>query len=118
MDYATTLRKAILKLNQRGFSSFRASLPEYDPPTVLKSSKGEVVFSPDIEAEGMNGEKAYFEIAQKTGDESQLARKWELLHSLAQMKAGIFNVLVPQGHMRFTQDLARKYSMQLELAKL
>jgi hypothetical protein len=116
--YSTTVRSAILALDREGFQSFRAELPEYDAPSKLKAVDADSFFVPDITAEGRHGEKGYFEIAQKTENEAQLARKWDLLSRIAQMKQGIFKVLVPSGHMRFTQDLMRKYQLQFEVAKL
>lgn len=116
--YSTTVRSAILALDRAGFQSFRAELPEYDAPAKLKAVDADSFFVPDITAKGRDGEKGYFEIAQKTENDAQLARKWDLLSRIAQMKRGVFKVLVPSGHMRFTKDLMRKYQLQFEVAKL
>lgn len=116
--YPTSVRSVILALNMQGFENFRAELPEYEAPGSLVAQQEDTSFTPDITAMHRDGHKGYFEIAQKTTDESQLARKWELLSSMAKARNGIFKVFVPSGHMRFTQNLVSRYRLDLEIAKL
>jgi hypothetical protein len=115
--YHDLLEKAVKHVEARGFNEIRTDLEGYDTPISFSQQKEDVSYTPDISAKNNRG-KFYFEIAQKTEDVTHLVSKWKLLSTVAQMKNGGLNILIPYGHNRFTQDLVEQYNINANLIKL
>ncbi|MAY83372.1 MAG: hypothetical protein CMP59_04485 [Flavobacteriales bacterium] len=115
--YQELLEKAVQMVESRGFNQIRTQLDGYDQPQPFSQKKEDITYVPDISASNDRG-KFYFEIAQKTEDVEHLVSKWKLLATVASMKNGGLNILVPYGHNRFTQDILDNYNISANLIKL
>lgn len=115
--YQELLEKAVRMVEARGFDEIKTDLDGYDNPQPFSQQKDDIVYKPDISAKNSRG-KFYFEIAQKTDDVSHLVSKWKLLSTVAGMKNGGLNILIPYGHNRFTQDIIDQYNINAKLIKL
>lgn len=117
-EYKTLLRRAVKHISSRGFNSIKAELEGYEHPThyVAQNNK-KVNYCPDITAINERG-KYYFEIAKKTESIRELVSKWKLLETMAQLKNGQLNILVPYGQNRFAQELLAEHNINANLIKL
>lgn len=115
--YQELLNKAVQMVESRGFDQIKTQLDGYEEPQPFNQKKEDITYVPDISATNDRG-KYYFEIAQKTEDVAHLVSKWKLLSTVAGMKNGGLNILVPYGQNRFTQDLIENYNINANLIKL
>lgn len=117
ISYEDVLANVIENVKKQGYENIRADLSEYEAPHQLIGKTNDINFTPDVTAEKNEG-KAYFEIATKVDQPNELINKWKLLEMLAQMKNGKFQIFVPHGHMKFTQELIKDHNINAELVKL
>ena len=117
ISYDEVLTNVIEKVKKLGYNNIRADLTDYEAPHQLIGKTNNVNFTPDVTAEKNDG-KAYFEIATKMDNPNELINKWKLLETLASMKNGIFQIYVPHGHMKFTQELIKDHNINAELLKI
>lgn len=115
--YQELLTKAVELVESRGFNEIKTDLDGYDDPVAFNQKKEDTIYKADISAVNSHG-KFYFEIAQKTEDVTHLVSKWKLLSTVASMKNGGLNILVPYGHNRFVQDLMDQYNIDATIIKL
>lgn len=115
--YQELLEKSVELVKSRGFDEIKTSLEGYDDPISFSQKKEDNQYQPDITAINNRG-KFYFEIAQKTEDVQKLVSKWKLLSTVAGMKNGGLNILVPYGQNKFTQELVDQYNINANLIKL
>lgn len=106
-------------ISRKGYNNIRANVGDYETPAKLtRRVKGEEEsFIPDATAT-LNGRKSYFEVSLKTDNTRPVVTKWKLLSNLASMKNGKFFLLVPRGHMAFTNRILSRYPMEAEIIKL
>lgn len=106
-------------ISRKGYNNIRANLEDFETPAKLtRRVKGEEEsFIPDATAT-MNGRKSYFEVSLKTENTRPVVTKWKLLSNLASLKNGKFFLLVPRGHMAFTNRLVTQYTIEAEIVKL
>lgn len=117
-EYKELLKRAVNHVVSRGFSSVKAELEGYEHPTHYLGQKDRKVnYCPDITAVNGKG-KFYFEIAKKTESTRELVSKWKLLETMAELKNGKLNILVPFGQNRFAQDLITEHNINAKLIKL
>ncbi|MFY0600583.1 MAG: hypothetical protein JXR03_13005 [Cyclobacteriaceae bacterium] len=117
VPYDKLLGDVIGKVKKQGYSDIRADLEEYEAPTQIIGKTNDVNFTPDLTAIKDEG-KNYFEIAQKIENTRDLVNKWKLLETLAGMKKGTFQIFVPHGQMKFTQELILEHNIKAKLIKL
>jgi hypothetical protein len=117
VPYDKLLGDVIGKVKKQGYSDIRADLAEYEAPHQIIGKTNDVNFTPDLTAVKDDG-KAYFEIAQKIDNTRDLVNKWKLLETLATMKKGTFQIFVPHGQMKFTQELIAEHNIKATLVKL
>jgi hypothetical protein len=115
--YQELLERAVEMVESRGFDQIRTQLDGYDEPQPFLQQKEDITYVPDISAKNDKG-KFYFEIAQKTEDVEHLVSKWKLLSTVASMKKGGLNILIPYGHNRFTEEIIDQYNIKANLIKL
>jgi len=115
--YEKLLSSAIEIIKQQGYENIRADLDDYESPFQLKGKTNDTNYSPDVTATKNDG-KAYFEISTKMDDTNDLINKWKLLETLAHMKNGKFEIFVPHGHMKFTQELIKDHNINAHLRKI
>lgn len=102
----------------RGYQNVRANLDGYDTPAKLSRAKeDDEAFIPDATGV-LNGKKSYFELAQKTDDLQEVVTKWKLLSNLASYKNGKLFLVVPHGHLAFTNRILNNYPIQAEVIKI
>lgn len=117
-EYKVLLQRAVEHISSRGFNTIKADLEGYEHPTHYKAQNNKQLnFSPDITAMNERG-KYYFEIAKKTESTRELVSKWKLLETMAEMKNGQLNILVPYGQNRFAQELIAQHNINANLIKL
>lgn len=117
-EYKELLKRAVNHISSRGFNTIKAELDGYECPTHYISQRDKKVnFCPDITAVNERG-KYYFEIAKKTESIRELVSKWKLLETMAEMKNGKLNILVPYGQNRFAQELVAQHNINANLIKL
>lgn len=117
-EYKELLQRAINHITSRGFNTIKAELDGYEQPTHYKAQNdSNLNFCPDITAVNERG-KFYFEIAKKTESTRELVSKWKLLETMAGMKNGKLNILVPYGQNRFAQELVAEHNINANLIKL
>lgn len=116
-SYDELLSNVIERIKKQGYDNIRADLSEYEAPYQLIGQTKDVNFTPDVTATKNDG-KAYFEIATKVDNPNDLINKWKLLETLANMKKGIFQIFVPHGHMKFTQEIIRDHNINAQVVKL
>lgn len=111
--------KAVEIILKKGYGNVKANSEdlELEAPTSYLQPNKEDVFTPDLTATYL-GRKNYFEISLKTSGVRRLVSKWKLLSSLAKMRHGNFFLLVPRGHVRFTNQLIEEYNIDADLIKL
>ena len=117
VNYKELLEKAVEQLQRRGFSDIKAKLEGFEEPKSFSQKREDNTYIPDITAKNSKG-KFYFEIAQKTPDTSSMVSKWKLLATIAEMKNGGLNILVPYGQSKFTNELVEKYNINAKLMKM
>ncbi|WP_421879338.1 hypothetical protein [Marinoscillum sp.] len=117
ISYDEVLANVIDKVKKQGYDNIRADLSDYEAPHQLIGKTNNVNFTPDVTATKNEG-KAYFEISTKMDDPNDLVNKWKLLETLANMKNGTFQIYVPHGHMKFTQELIKDHNIHAELLKI
>lgn len=117
VQYEKLLGDVIVKVKKQGYSDIRADLEEYETPTEIMGKTNDVNFTPDLTATKDEG-KTYFEIAQKIENTRDLVNKWKLLETLAHMKKGTFQIFVPHGQMKFTQELVEAHNIKAKLIKM
>ncbi|MEO9476053.1 MAG: hypothetical protein ABJG41_10975 [Cyclobacteriaceae bacterium] len=117
VPYAKLLGDVIGKVKKQGFSDIRADLEDYEAPHQITGKTNDVNFTPDLTAV-KDESKNYFEIAQKIENTRDLVNKWKLLETLASMKNGTFQIYVPHGQMKFTQELVAAHNIKATLVKL
>ncbi|MFT6866579.1 MAG: hypothetical protein ACJA08_001410 [Cyclobacteriaceae bacterium] len=117
VPYHKLLGDVIVKVKKQGYSDIRADLEDYEAPHQIIGKTNDVNFTPDITAMKDEG-KAYFEIAQKIENTRELVNKWKLLETLAHMKKGVFQIYVPHGQMKFTQELILEHNIRAILIKI
>ena len=112
-------QKAVDLIRKKGFINIKANSEELDleQPTGYVQQREDDVYTPDLTALHL-GRKSYFEIALKTKQIKRLINKWKLMSRLAEVKHGNFFLLVPRGHVRFTNQLIDKYNIDADLIKL
>ena len=115
--YNELLSSVIERVKKQGYENIKADLSDYESPYQLIGQTKEVNFTPDVTATKNNG-KAYFEISTKMDNPNDLINKWKLLETLASMKKGVFQIFVPHGHMKFTQELVRDNNINARVVKL
>lgn len=116
-EYKELLQRAVQHVQSRGFASIKAELEGYESPTHYTAQQKGISYCPDLTA--MNGKgKFYFEIAYKTDATRELVSKWKLLETMAEMKHGKLNILVPYGQNRFAQELITEHKINAKLIKL
>ncbi len=111
------LKKAVKRLQSRGFDEIKTSLDGFDNPIGFSQKKSDVEYTPDLTAKNHKG-VCYFEIAQKTNDITRLVSKWKLLSTIADMRDSKFTILIPYGHNKFTQELVDQYKIKANLMRL
>lgn len=116
-SYNELLSTVIERVKKQGYDNIKADFSDYESPYQLIGQTKEVNFTPDVTATKNNG-KAYFEISTKVDNPNDLINKWKLLETLASMKKGIFQIFVPHGHMKFTQELVRDNNINARVVKL
>ena len=116
--YDDVLNRMIENIEKSGFESIRADYPDMEKPARLVGQSNEDIFIPDATAVTKNGSKAYFEISRKVDETHKLLNKWKLLAPLADIKDGVFQIFVPHGSMRFTQELVNRYNIKADLVKI
>ncbi|MEQ8582879.1 MAG: hypothetical protein RIC30_11925 [Marinoscillum sp.] len=116
-SYEELLSSVIENIKKQGYENIRADLSEYESPYQLIGQTKDVNFTPDVTATKNDG-KAYFEISTKVDNPNDLINKWKLLETLATMKRGKFQIFVPHGHMKFTQELVKDYNINAEVRKI
>lgn len=104
-------------LSQKGFEDIKADVEGYESPSRLVRQSDDFEFTPDVTA-NRKGRKYYVELAIKTDATRQLVTKWKLLATLAEMKAGKFQIFVPHGNMKFTRELLSQNEITAEIHKL
>lgn len=109
--------QAVNYVKNLSFEDIKARYEDFDEPATLKMKGSDVEFTPDITAT-KNGAKYYFEIADRTEDQSHVISKWQLLSTLATMKGGDFKIFVPYGSMKYTNDILKSKDIQAEVVKL
>ncbi|MEQ8472387.1 MAG: hypothetical protein RIC35_14435 [Marinoscillum sp.] len=117
ISYDDVLSNVIEKVKKQGYNDIRADLSDYEAPHQIIGKTNNVNFTPDVTAMKNEG-KAYFEISTKMDNPNDLINKWKLLETLANMKNGKFQIYVPHGHMKFTQELLKDHNITAELFKL
>ena len=115
--YRELLEKAVEHVQRRGFKDIRVKLEGFEEPKSFSQKKEDNTYIPDITATNSKG-KFYFEIAQKTQDTSSMVSKWKLLATIAEIKNGGLNILVPYGQNKFTSELVERYSINANLMKM
>jgi hypothetical protein len=108
---------ALLKVKRTGFEEIKSVSSDYESPFQFKMKDSDIEFTPDITARNRRG-KHYFEIAQKTDDVNQIVSKWKLLSTMADLKNGQLNILVPFGQNKFTEQLVLEHDIKANLIKL
>lgn len=116
-SYQTTIEKAVMKIKQKGYDQVKADCEGFDVPAQLVNQANEHAYVPDITAY-RDGRKSYFEIAQKSDPERLLVSKWKLLESLAAARGGIFQIFIPKGHIKFTQEFISRHNINAELERI
>lgn len=117
VKYKELLEKAVEQVQRRGFKDIRVKLDGYEEPKSFSQQKEDNTYIPDITATNSKG-KFYFEIAQKTNDTTSMVSKWKLLSTIAEMKNGGLNILVPYGQSKFTNELVEQYNINAKLLKM
>lgn len=115
--HSEAMDRAVDYVQNLGFENIRARHDNYDEPAHLKMKDSDKAFIPDITAM-KNGGKYYFEIADRSEDESEVVGKWKLMATLASMKGGDLRVFVPYGSMKFTTEILEKKNIKAEIIKL
>lgn len=115
--YEDLLQQAVRYVENGGFEEIKTKLEGYDDPHSFSQKKKENTYVPDISAKKSDS-KYYFEVAQKTDNVSNLVSKWKLLATLAEMKNGSLNILVPSGYNKFTEELVEQYDIKAKLIKM
>ncbi len=112
-------QKAVDIIRKKGFIDIKANSEELDleQPTGYVQQREEDVYTPDLTALHL-GRKSYFEIALKTTQVRRLVNKWKLMSRLAEVRHGSFFLLVPRGHVRFTNQLIEDHNIDANLIKL
>lgn len=116
-SYNELLSSVIERVKKQGYDNIKADLGDYESPYQLIGQTKDVNFTPDVTATKNDG-KAYFEISTKVDNPNDLINKWKLLETLASMKKGKFQIFVPHGHMKFTQELVRDNNINAQVIKL
>ncbi|MFY0606592.1 MAG: hypothetical protein JXR10_07750 [Cyclobacteriaceae bacterium] len=116
-SYEELLTTVIESVKKQGFENIKADLGDYEQPYQLIGQTKDVNFTPDVSAT-KNDTRAYFEISTKMDNPNELINKWKLLETLANMKNGKFQIFVPHGHMKFTQELVKDHNINCEIKKL
>lgn len=116
-SYDELLSTVIEKIKKQGFENIKAEIGDYEPPYQLIGKTKNVNFTPDATGKKNEG-TAYFEIATKMDNPNELINKWKLLETLASMKKGVFQIYVPHGHMKFTQELVDNNNIQAKIIKI
>lgn len=117
VPYNKLLGDVIGRVKKQGYSDIRADIEDYEAPHQIIGKTNDVNFTPDVTATKDEG-KAYFEIAQKIENTRDLVNKWKLLETLAHMKKGVFQIYVPHGQMKFTQELILEHNIKAILVKM
>lgn len=115
--YQEVMDRAVDYVENLGFEDIRARHDNYDEPAHLKMKGEDKAFIPDITAT-KNGGKYYFEIADRTEDETEVIGKWKLMATLAGMKNGDLRIFVPYGSMKYTTEILEKKNIKAEIIKL
>lgn len=116
--YETTMKKVIERLKSSGYTEIKADYEDLESPAKLVSKKNDEVYIPDATAKNKLGNKAYFEVGRKISASEKLVNKWKLLETLASIKNGVFQIFVPHGSMKFTQEIITKYHINADLVKI
>ena len=101
----------------KGFKMIRANIDNFDAPSKLNRKGDNDYFVPDITGI-LNGRKSYFEVAMKTDKIRHLVTKWKLLSNMARFKEGKLFLLVPKGHLAFTNKIIKDYAISAEVIKI
>lgn len=117
VQYDKLLGDVIVKVKKQGYSDIKADLEDYEAPQEIMGKTNDVNFTPDLTAMKDDG-KSYIEIAQKIEHTRDLVNKWKLLETLAHMKKGTFQIFVPHGQMKFTQELIEAHNIKAKLTKI
>ncbi|MFT6882087.1 MAG: hypothetical protein ACI83W_001626 [Marinoscillum sp.] len=117
LSYDELLVTAIESIKKQGYDNIKADLEDYDTPYQLIGKTKEVNFTADVTAT-KNDTRAYFEISTKMDDKNEIINKWKLLETLANMKNGKFQIFVPHGQMKFTQELVKDHNINAIIKKL
>lgn len=115
--YQEAMDRAVDYVLNLGFEDIRARHEDYDEPAHLKMKDEDKAFIPDITAM-KNGGKYYFEIADRTEDQTEVIGKWKLMATLAEMKGGDLRVFVPYGSMKYTTEIIENKNIKAEIIKL
>lgn len=113
----TLIKEIADHLTQKGFEDIKADVEGFESPARLVRQSDDFEFTPDATA-NRKGRKYYFELAIKTDATRRLVTKWKLLSTLAEMKAGKFQIFVPHGNMKFTRELIGQYEIQADIHKI
>ena len=100
-----------------GFDNIRSRMEGFDDPAALRMLKEDKVFMPDITATKNEG-KYYFEIADRTENKEEVAGKWKMMATLAEMKKGDLRIFVPYGSMKYTTEILDKKGIDASIIKL
>lgn len=117
VQYDKLLGDVIVKVKKQGYSDIRADIEEYEAPQEIMGKTNDVNFTPDLTAMKDDG-KSYIEIAQKIDNTRELVNKWKLLETLSKMKKGTFQIFVPHGQMKFTQELLLEHKIDAKITKI
>ncbi|MDW7695506.1 hypothetical protein R9C00_27035 [Flammeovirgaceae bacterium SG7u.111] len=99
------MKDIISYLEKKGFTEIKADIEEYERPTRLLRKNSDDIFIPNITASKSNS-KHYFEIVPKGKDtDGKMVSKLTTLSALAGMKGGKLCLIVPNGKLRYTNQL-------------
>jgi hypothetical protein len=101
----------------KGYSGVKSILEEYDTPFSYEQKDGNESFTPDVTAI-KNGCKSYFELVDKSEEESRSATKWKLLGIMAEMKGGKLFLLAPSGQKAYAQRILSKFAIKANLISI
>ena len=104
-------------ISPKGFKKIRANIDSFESPSKLNRKGDDQFYVPDITGV-LNGRKSYFEVAMKTERIRHLITKWKLLSNMARFKEGKLFLLVPKGHLAFTNKIVRDNQISAEIIKV
>lgn len=115
--FQESIMQATEHVKNMGFENIRSRMEGYDDPATLRMLNEDKTLMPDITATKNEG-KFYFEIADRTESKDEVAGKWKMMATLAQMKNGDLRIFVPYGSMKYTSEILEKKAIAATIIKL